>query len=111
MDRSAWQATIRGVARVGHDLATKPPDFPGSAVDKHLPASAGENRFHLWSGSNSTHAPQLLKLCPRPREPQLLKPMYPGTCVLQEEKPLQWDACTQLENAQVQQQGPAQPKI
>ena len=25
MDRGAWQATIHGVARVGHDLATKPP--------------------------------------------------------------------------------------
>ena len=25
MDRGAWQATIHGVKRVGHDLATKPP--------------------------------------------------------------------------------------
>ena len=25
MDRGAWQATMHGVARVGHDLATKPP--------------------------------------------------------------------------------------
>jgi len=25
MDRGAWQGTIHGVARVGHDLATKPP--------------------------------------------------------------------------------------
>ena len=25
MDRGAWQATVPGVARVGHDLATKPP--------------------------------------------------------------------------------------
>ena len=25
MDRGAWQDTVRGVARVGHDLATKPP--------------------------------------------------------------------------------------
>ena len=24
-DRGAWQATVHGVARVGHDLATKPP--------------------------------------------------------------------------------------
>ena len=24
MDRGAWQATIRGIARVGHDLVTKP---------------------------------------------------------------------------------------
>ena len=25
MNRGAWQATVQGVARVGHDLATKPP--------------------------------------------------------------------------------------
>ena len=25
VDREAWQATVHGVARVGHDLATKPP--------------------------------------------------------------------------------------
>ena len=29
MDRGAWQATVRGVARVGHDLATKSPEEPG----------------------------------------------------------------------------------
>ena len=28
MDRGAWQATVYGVARVGHDLATKPPGSP-----------------------------------------------------------------------------------
>ena len=25
MDRGAWQATVHGVAKIGHDLATKPP--------------------------------------------------------------------------------------
>ena len=25
MDRGAWQATVHGVTRVGHNLATKPP--------------------------------------------------------------------------------------
>ena len=25
MDRVAWKATVHGVARVGHDLVTKPP--------------------------------------------------------------------------------------
>ena len=25
MDRGAWKAIVHGVARVGHDLATKPP--------------------------------------------------------------------------------------
>ena len=46
MDRGAWQATVHGVARVGHDLATKPPlllhskifyrDFSGGPVVKTL---------------------------------------------------------------------------
>ena len=25
MDREAWQATVHGVTRVGHDLSIKPP--------------------------------------------------------------------------------------
>ena len=25
MDRGAWLATVHGVTRIGHDLATKPP--------------------------------------------------------------------------------------
>ena len=25
MDRGAWRATVHGIARVGHGLATKPP--------------------------------------------------------------------------------------
>ena len=28
MDRGAWRAIVHGVARVGHDLATKPPPPP-----------------------------------------------------------------------------------
>ena len=28
MDRGAWQATVHGVARVGHNLVTKPRLFP-----------------------------------------------------------------------------------
>ena len=27
MDRGAWQATVHGVTRVGHDLVTKPPPY------------------------------------------------------------------------------------
>ena len=29
MDRGAWRATVQGVARVRHDLATKPPPPSG----------------------------------------------------------------------------------
>ena len=28
MDRGAWQATVHGVARIIHDLVTKPPPPP-----------------------------------------------------------------------------------
>ena len=28
MDRGAWRTTVHGVARVGHDLATKPTNQP-----------------------------------------------------------------------------------
>ena len=34
MDRGAWQAAVHGVARVGHDLASKPP--PNIRVDSGL---------------------------------------------------------------------------
>ena len=30
MDRGAWQATVYGVARVQHNLVTKPPPLPRS---------------------------------------------------------------------------------
>ena len=33
MDRGGWQALVHGVARVGHDLATKPPKLIGN-IDK-----------------------------------------------------------------------------
>ena len=42
MERGAWQATVHGVARVGHDLATTPPT-PESQVLRvqALPAPKG----------------------------------------------------------------------
>ena len=36
MDRGAWQATVHGIARVSHDLATKPPPFLGQRVPRYL---------------------------------------------------------------------------
>ena len=35
MDRGAWQATVHGVARVGHDLVTKSPP-PHGVVTRFL---------------------------------------------------------------------------
>ena len=40
MDRRAWQATVHRVARVGHDLGTKPP--PPSVYSKF---DAGNSDF------------------------------------------------------------------
>ena len=36
MDRGAWRATVHGVARVGHDLATKPPPPVCHHITSHL---------------------------------------------------------------------------
>ena len=57
-------------------------DFTGGAVVKNPSANAGDTgsspgpgRSHmLWS--NEAHAPQLLSLHSRAREPQLLKPVH-----------------------------------
>ena len=32
MDRGAWQDTVHGVTRVGHDLVTKPPPPPAKTT-------------------------------------------------------------------------------
>ena len=42
MDRSAWWATIHGVTRVGHNVATKPPDFPGGSDGEESACNAGD---------------------------------------------------------------------
>ena len=41
MDRGAWRATVHGVARVGHDLATKPP--PAGALLQRIFSTQGSN--------------------------------------------------------------------
>ena len=54
-------------------------DFPGGAVVKNLPANAGDTGSIPGLGishmpwSNEARAPQLLSLCSRAHEPQLLK--------------------------------------
>ena len=102
-------------------------DFPGGAVVKNPPASAGDmgsspgpGRSHMPQ-SNQVRAPQLLSLRSRAHEPQLLSPRATTTegCVPrarapQQEKPLQWKARepqqrvapAQLEKARTQQQRP-----
>ena len=81
--------------------------FPGGTVVKNPPASAGDTgsspglgRSHMLQ-SNEARAPQLLNLCSRSLEPQLLSPRatttearVPRAHALQQEKPLQWEART-----------------
>ena len=77
-------------------------DFPGGAVVKNPPANAGDmgsspgpGRSHMpWS--NYAHAPQLLSVHSRAREPQLLSPCattteahVPRARAPQQAKPLQ----------------------
>ena len=65
------------------------------------PASAGDTGSSPGPGgshvprSNEARAPQLLSLCSRAREPQLLSPgaAAAGACALWRERPLQWEAC------------------
>ena len=76
--------------------------FPGGSVVKNPPTNAGDTASTPRLGrsyvrrSNQGCAPQLLSLCSRAWELQLLhllKPMSPRACALQQEKPLQWEVC------------------
>ena len=40
MDRGAWRARVHGVARVGHDLATKPPTMDANGTSGWSPREA-----------------------------------------------------------------------
>jgi len=67
---------------------------------KNLPANAGDMGSTLDPGeshmprSSEANMPQLLSLCSRTRELQILKPTYPRACALQQEKPPQQEAST-----------------
>ena len=51
MDRGAWQVTVHGVERVGHDLVTKPPPRYSSLVSLKQVQSNSCTAFvsHSWS--------------------------------------------------------------
>ena len=67
MDRGAWQATVHGVARVGHDLATKPPPPSVSSVAQLCPTlcnpinrnTPGLPVYHQLPEFTQTHAHQV----------------------------------------------------
>ena len=71
-------------------------DIPGGSVVKNLPAVAGDTDLIPGPGrpsmswSNEAHVPQLLSLCSRAREPQLLKPECPRALAQQQERPTPW---------------------
>ena len=73
---------------------------------KNLPANAGDvglipdpGRSHVLR-SNKTYTPQLLNLCSRAQELQLLKPEHPRVRASQQEKPPQCESLTlQLESS------------
>ena len=92
-----------------HAPAGDPPSLaglPGGSVGKNLPASsedtdliAGLGRFHMLWSSEGACRPQLVSLCSRSRELQLLaphatatEPECPRAGAPQQEKPLQGEA-------------------
>ena len=70
MDRGAWQATVHGVARVGHDLATK---LPPRGLDCEIPPPADALHTHsaLFLEGSSRGSPPLLDASASP--PQALR--------------------------------------
>ena len=46
MGRGAWQATVRGVIRVGHDLVTKPPP---PCIDMYTHTHTHTHMNHIFS--------------------------------------------------------------
>ena len=70
-------------------------DFPVGSGLKNKPANAGDTglipgpgRSHMPQG-NSARAPQLLSLCLRAEEPQLLEPEHSTAHAPRRERPLQ----------------------
>ena len=56
MDREAWQATVHGVARVGHDTVTKPPPPHSVDVVYYIDRFYVEPLWHFWGKSHSVMA-------------------------------------------------------
>ena len=55
MDRGAWQATVHGVTRVRHDLATKPP--PPAEVGNLISSSSSYSKSSLNIWKFTVHVP------------------------------------------------------
>ena len=89
MDREAWRAAVHGVELNWTELICKIDNrgFPSASVVKNPPANVEDP----WSGKipltleQLSHAPQLLSLCSRAQELQLLSPRAaaPEVCTSQ----------------------------
>ena len=67
-------------------LKKKTQGFPGGSVVKNPPANAGDTG--LIPDLERSRGPQLLSLCSEAHELELLKPVCPRACALQQEEPL-----------------------
>ena len=56
MDGGAWKTTVHGVARVGHDLVTKPPPWGEEGQDDSPHRGRGQGAWGI-SFRASTHVP------------------------------------------------------
>ena len=96
MDRGAWQATVHGVARVGHDLATKPPPPSVSSVAQLCPTlcnpinrnTPGLPVYHQLPEFTQTHAHQVGDAI-QPSH-RLLSPSPPAPSPSQHQGLFQW---------------------
>ena len=110
-----------GSQRIGHNWATElnwERGFPGGLVDKNPSASAGDMCLipDQEDPTCRSHVPQLLSLCSRARELQLLKPRSPreatamrGLCTSTKSSPLPLTACRVREKP-LQQWRPSKTK-
>ena len=57
MGRGAWLATVYRVARVGHDLVTKPPPPPCKGLRIYSSSSAARSKVKLFFGTFLAHLP------------------------------------------------------
>ena len=111
-----WNVSSLGVASSSFYFSLLS-DFPGGIVDRNLPCNVGMLvRFLIWEVP--IYPRQLKNKCHNywAPVPQLLKPVCPGACALEQERPPQWEVCAlqlessphplQLETACTQQQRP-----
>ena len=75
---SSSQGSLGFISFSWQDPKTRARGFPGGSVVKNLPTSAGDTgSIPDLGSSHKAYSPQLLSLCSRARELQLLKFVHP----------------------------------